>query len=425
MYRIVARATANGQLKVTKLSQWKRAKREDGVEQVRLERLAETTELTVQQRRIEKALEGLTTVEKYDEVAGLVCPHIAIYDYALGQIRDVPTYQVIEDVERYESLLDLRCKSQSATKGSDSWGRRRKSTTFSKSGRHKILEAGGAIEKEGKQDDCLIVTVTIPGGGFRVCDAVARWSGYFANLMTQQVRNFDRKHPGKEGRGYFYVWELQKRGALHMHWCLVGYPQSVAVAVKDAWYRALDVVGRKEGINLFKSESGRNWRERPEKWQWDIQEIEKSVAGYFAKYASKEAVGAKEKAVRGFGGDARQVSPGRWYSISYSIRSWMESHSCSIDLVVRDWWELEYCMDAIRLCMDALDLHGCTVYDFEVLGETGKAFAVGEVESYLLKSDSYAVFLGRMRLLKREWRDRPLEEKISGAGLDKSLVSVV
>lgn len=414
MYRIIAELTPNNQLKVTKLGKWNRYKREDSTDVRNTEKHAEAYSLAFDYWQIESRLEELTTFDAWDDEAGCEVPHVTIFDERTGTSTDVPKYRVIDEVERYETLLDLLSESQSSDSSHNSWGKYRQPSAFSKRGRHKILEAGGAVEKKGKQDECLLLTVTIPGGGREVYDAVARWSGYICNLMTQQLRNYDRGNEGKEERGFFYVWELQKRGALHLHWCLVGYPESVAIACKDAWYRALYTIGGEEMINLFESDRGKDWSNHPQFWQWDIQKTKKSVAGYFAKYVSKTAGAANATPPNDWGQAGYTTTPGRWYNMSYSIRTWIKQMSCRIDITVPD----ENCMGAflheIRLCMDAMRLYGCTSYPVEITNDGGYLLASGEVESYLVSPDDYSLLLQRVEVMKLVCQDIPLENRISG-----------
>lgn len=404
MLRIIAHLTANNQLKITKLSKWKHPNAFDGAEERRQEKIGNIAQLGENQRKIERQLDSLYQEDRYDSSMGEDMPHIFMWDEREGYVYPVPTYQVVDDAERYEALLDLHTKSQSDVEQHSSWGRKKDYSKFNKHGRKKILEAGGAIEKAGKQDDCLLVTVTIPGGGARVYDAVSRWSGYIANRMTQTLRNANRNDKCKDDCGYFYVWELQKRGALHLHWCLIGYDYETAEKLKDAWYQALRDVGAKENLNCFKSESGRNWSNSPDTWQWDIQEVKKSVAGYFAKYASKTALGSKDAKPRKKGFDpasSLSVSPGRWYSISKSVRAWMQEYSCFIDWV-GDESKAEQMVADIRWCMDALTILPPIVYGFHVTTDDDRTLALGEVESYLIDVTDFKIALDRMKFFKEK-----------------------
>jgi len=114
---------------------------------------------------------------------------------------------------------------------------------------------------------------------------------------------------------YLWVWEWQKRGALHWHGVFEFNNKNEAKKVyakfKSLWIRIMESVGRREGVDIaakdaFESHSGdyEVWRTRPE---W----ARKNPARYLAKYMAK-AVSPKGK-------EGEVFYPSRWYSVSRSL----------------------------------------------------------------------------------------------------------
>jgi hypothetical protein len=114
----------------------------------------------------------------------------------------------------------------------------------------------------------------------------------------------------------FYCWELQKRGALHLHYAVHCPDKSAAAAIlvgfKAQWVRLLQAVSDRTGTNLFlNTETGQNWLEMPEAIQAKAERVEKSVGAYLGKYLSKSSRGTNA---------IGQFAPCRWYGVSRPLR---------------------------------------------------------------------------------------------------------
>jgi hypothetical protein len=133
------------------------------------------------------------------------------------------------------------------------------------------------------------VTLTIPGSTKQALKCVAAHTGWLANRLLQVVRDEERKCG--QAISWFYVWEWQKRGALHMHMAIGTKDEkrakSIAHMVEFKWFELLLELKEMTGIDVFKYAGG-TWRNSPEKWQSHVAKIEKNLAAYFAKYASKD-----------------------------------------------------------------------------------------------------------------------------------------
>lgn len=201
--------------------------------------------------------------------------------------------------ESYESLvsqkrraLDIISKNQQAKKTERSWGKPQKLKRFTLNAKQQILEAGAVVDRDCGADSSFELTLTIPGSGYEVYRVVSEWSGWIVNRQTQVIRRLEAK--GIQVY-WFFVWEHQKRGALHQHWC-VAIPENPMLAdwlarqIRRKWWDLLEELSEKTSIDLFaKKGSFGTWRHSPEVWQSSISPIRKSVAAYFSKYASKNA----------------------------------------------------------------------------------------------------------------------------------------
>lgn len=195
-----------------------------------------------------------------------------------------------ELTERKRSYLDIIKKSQHTTKKERCWGKVQTVKKFTRNAKQKILEAGAVVDKHTKKGSQYELTLTIPGSGVDVYDVVARYSGYLVNRITQIIRRLEAKG---HHVFWFFVWEHQKRGALHMHWCICvnsspSESESLCRKIRAKWFDLLEELSVKTAIDLFKKKGFMGtWRYSPSMWQSNIAVVRKSVAAYFSKYMSK------------------------------------------------------------------------------------------------------------------------------------------
>lgn len=212
---------------------------------------------------------------------------------------------LIEIQEDYDSfsqalrtLLDFIKKSQHQEQSHKSWGQNQRYKAFTKNARQRILEAGSVVDKDMGRQNSREVTLTLPGSTARACKAVSRWSGWIVNRQAQVLRRYQAKGIRLY---WFFVWELQSRGALHQHWCVASDCEpwlldEICLALKDKWYKCLLEIKEKSGEDCFKRKGSRkSWRFDSSVWQWNIKPIRKSVAAYFSKYASKNIKNQRKK----------------------------------------------------------------------------------------------------------------------------------
>lgn len=267
--------------------------------------------------------------------------------------------------ERKASILDIIKKSQQVKKKERCWGKIQSIKKFTLNAKQKILEAGSVVDMHTEKGSQYELTLTVPGSGVDVYDAVARYSGYIVNRMTQVIRRLEAKGVPVY---WFFVWEHQKRGALHMHWCIAvpGYPMVadyLCRQLRAKWFNLLHELSEKTHIDLFKKRgfSG-TWRNNPEMWQSNIAPVRKSVAAYFSKYLSKncetsrfnrdrrEKRAALRKNNTNNVGLARVVSlcPSRYWGCGYRVKHLCKRYRVDVSFRISSRKEGDFVSEVIR-----------------------------------------------------------------------------
>lgn len=218
-------------------------------------------------------------------------------------------------------------------------------TVFTRNARHRLLEAGYICEESrGRDRPGIFVTFTQPGSRRDSYDVLSRYSGYVCNRVLQVLRD------DKRAVSWFYVWERQRRGALHLHLFLLlekGQAwDSYREPLRTAWYNALRDVDESGQGDLFGHADG-EYCTASSFWRFDYQEVHKSVGGYLSKYVSKNA----EQGFSSVPGEADAgVYPRRWWGMSRDLTREINQRRkhISADAVL-----VEDCISALD-CMDAM-----------------------------------------------------------------------
>ena len=273
---------------------------------------------------------------EYKDEIYLVFPdgRVTIWAKVRGQEQQVATSTIEELKKRCNARLDIIRKVQQTSTEVKNFSEGYKNTVFGRNARRTLLEAGEVVNKTCGLNS-YVVTLTLPGNTSKAKKALANYSSYILNRLLQVPRRV------KKPVYLFSVWELQKRGALHLHISVSAKPDDltskelelICHKIKDKWYQVLMEMittvsikrgnreGNYPGVDMFEKNTSTvnrhdTWRYRPDVWVkgWDIQKIEKSVGKYFAKYASKDA-----KAGNGFAVVKSNV-PSRWWCCNSIIR---------------------------------------------------------------------------------------------------------
>jgi len=218
--------------------------------------------------------------------------------------------------------------------------------------RHRILHHGGLFRDEHK-DRQVFLTGTLPGSTEGAMLALT----HLAPHVVKSVQTYLPRRLGvsaKELR-YIWVWELQKRGALHMHLIVECQSESVALGLlgewRSVWVAALRAASEKAECDLFERWYGGTHKEDEGQWQIKSERVKKSVSRYLSKYESK---GSK--------GESRFFPP-RWYGISSALRADMRE------------WQKESTLNRFGMISPHVGMRAARL----VVGELLREFCVGGV----------------------------------------------
>jgi len=228
----------------------------------------------------------------------------------------------------YLSIVEkLRSESESPFKSpgdrnpvKPGYGRKPRLTEFSLYGRRKIVRAGALIGLEDKRHSTLFLTGTLPGGTDEALTAISEYSAWIVHELLTHLPRMARV--GVNDCKFIWVWEWQKRGALHLH-AVCEFPSRDAAervydGFKDLWIRILETVGRKALCDIAsRKDAGTNagnydiWRTRAE---W----ARKNPSRYLAKYVAKTKRSSKF---------CEEFPPTRWYGISRHLHDLLRENT--------------------------------------------------------------------------------------------------
>ena len=166
------------------------------------------------------------------------------------------------------------------------WGKVPERREFTKKMKNNIRQLASAFDKEYEPRQMLFCTATLPGSTLKAYETLSAYSSYFVNRITQPLRRYGCSSPA-----YLAVWELQKRGALHLH-IIVGSKDEEGLEKYRQKFKPLcasifDDISEKSGVDMWERATGGSWKDDKQKLQADAQYVKKSVARYLAKYLSK------------------------------------------------------------------------------------------------------------------------------------------
>ena len=186
-----------------------------------------------------------------------------------------------------------------------------------------IHECGAAMEMNMLEPSfCHVTTLTLPSDTKEAFECLAAYSGYAVNRLFQPIRR-DYADCNK----WFFVWEYQKRGALHLHIAHYHHCKIIGAAIGEkileTWHNILCDISENSGICLFTAKQGDRCTLR-KNHQHQTQPMRKSVAGYFSKYASKAGQKEENNYVRKF---SQMYPPSRFWGCSKQIKMIVKENS--------------------------------------------------------------------------------------------------
>lgn len=244
---------------------------------------------------------------------------------------------------------------------------RRPPTRFGNNARRCLMRAGGALDKIiGNPGEVLFLTGTLPGSTPEAYQAIAD----YAHIIVDRLKSWLSKRV--QSRYEFYVWELQKRGALHLHYAVhvkdyeIG--ERILAGFKRQWCRLLNLVGKLANVNLYQRGFGDRRIHRESTVQAYSQRVNKSVAAYLAKYCGKEAGKLHLRPVPYY--------PRRWWGQSRPLKR-------LVDSLTKTFWLTFTNLSSARSKMITIhdELESLSVYQYSYRHKVG----VGETSlSYVM-----------------------------------------
>lgn len=260
-------------------------------------------------------------------------------------------------------------------------------TKFTRLARHRILCAGNIIRGASKApDESTFITLTVPGDTASTASHIASWSSYLINSLLQVIRNADRREGTSPSR-WFYVWENQKRGVLHLHLVLhhptPGRSYRLGVDVARNWWNKLKTINKVCEYALFTRRSGKECV-LPEYWQSDVQPVRKCVASYVSKYVSKESIHPSAK-----GNKSKSFSPPRWWGMAREVVRAIDSQSSKVTVGgLPESVATAVYLELRSLLAESPDFVVVHSYSFD-LNHGDYHVGSGFRDKFYLKSDSY------------------------------------
>ena len=207
---------------------------------------------------------------------------------------------------------------------------------FSTNGRRRLLRAGAVLDElADRPQQILFVTGTLPGSTYESKLAIAAWSGWAVNAIKAW---FSKRVPSKMD---MYVWEFQKRGALHLHYAILVKDNETRKRLlldwKKQWERIIDGIGKRAGVDMWRKNANYTHASNKDVLQADIQECEKSIARYLSKYVSKSQQQYQDN-------HWQECKPSRFWGISRPLCKELTDRTEKTEIVLgsRRQWETTY-----------------------------------------------------------------------------------
>lgn len=202
-----------------------------------------------------------------------------------------------------------------------------KSRQFNNVAGQRIREAGAAMEIACNRQVrfCHCTTLTLPANHYAAYECLAAYSNEIVNRLFQVIRR-----GYKDINAYFYVWEFQKRGALHLHIAHYHPDECEGMLIGnlliEQWHKLLVEISENSGVDMFLAKKGDRCTVR-RYHQHHTQPMNKSVAGYFSKYAGKASESPENDYVRHH---SIRLSPKRFWGSSFYLKRIVKENSFSL-----------------------------------------------------------------------------------------------
>lgn len=258
----------------------------------------------------------------------------------------------VHATKRSSPLVIIR-KSQRKSKAC----RLNKPKSFTNAAGQKLRECGSAIDQIcGDPTKTVAITLTLPAHHEDAFRAIAAYSGYAVNRLFQPIR----RNYGDEVL-WFFVWEYQKRGALHMHIALYHHEKSRALEIgrslRGVWWSILQDIGKLADTDMFLGRRGRR-NDDIEKMHFYCEPMRRSLGAYFSKYAGKNE--SKQAWY------CQRYPVGRFWGSCYALKKLVKELSFSFVLEIDDSDHIEHICALILERLSKKDISLQSNYHFDI-----------------------------------------------------------
>jgi hypothetical protein len=185
---------------------------------------------------------------------------------------------------------------------------------FSRKAAETVRRIGTAAEiLDTDRRNWVFCTLTWPTGSREGMAVLARNTPWIIQFVKNHFRSKDYAQSD-----YFYVWERQRRGTLHLHWIqhvrAGSSERRIDSDFRAAAYRASTILSSRSGTNLLLGEGG-DWSQKPEVLRNSAERVRRSISRYLSKYLSKGS-----RAESAHWAKLGSPSPRRWWGASVSLK---------------------------------------------------------------------------------------------------------
>lgn len=234
------------------------------------------------------------------------------------------------------------------------WGLLPSEKKFTKKVSKKISRALNAIEKVFGKKNLRFLTLTLPGSTDAALREMSAYSAYITNRVSTWLGDIIGEFIGYK----VAVWELQKRGALHLH-VVIAHPdkqilKKVDQGFKKFCYRMFIQLSDISGVDMFARRVGGSWKGNSTILKSNSEEIRKSVANYMSKYLTKT-----EKNLGKNGKVYFSAYPSRWASFGRKVTGLILGETVNLKPKTIDSEDAEF---LVKLCLKNSETWGAEGY---------------------------------------------------------------
>lgn len=225
---------------------------------------------------------------------------IEIYSNLPGRVSRVDTGRVRRIVKTPEPHLDIDIPVETeffkrAEKLTPvGWGRpHRGKLSFRGGTKRRVQRLAGQMDEECDRSGKvrMFITLTCPGSTRTAVETFSAWTGYLQHSLFGWISRKQELAGHSKQVHRVHVWELQKRGAEHLH-CVILVSRQVFNSVQKeirSWYsNLLERVCHRSGVDIFERSGGKGtWKGNSGVLQLKVEEVTQSVSAYLSKYLVK------------------------------------------------------------------------------------------------------------------------------------------